>query len=242
MPKSKIPTVEPLPNSVTPDFNKSHDYWHKELTKAFAVQAKFLGRRKDLSESDLANMEESPARAAKAFMEMTDTKTHIRERVKEIIATGFPLEPRPDDKLVGMLTQGPIHIVSVCPHHWLPVEYEAFVSYIPVVGGTVIGLSKLARLALTLGKRPVLQEQLASDIADVLFADPNVPPEDAEWPSIQSSGAIVSLIGKHSCMSCRGVLSDALTMTVEKRGDFWVSQMEQRFYDNVSLIHKSRKR
>lgn len=213
--------------------------WTSKLEEAFKTVAEYLERDNDLSKSDKINMENTPKRVAKAFMEMTSTKTNIVNVLEEIIATGFPREAATTESM-GLITQGPIEIVSICPHHWLTVEYEAYISYIPEANGTVIGLSKIARLAQILGKRPVLQEQLTSDIADVLhftkgFGEPY-------WPNIQSLGSAVMLIGKHSCMSCRGVKSNALTTTAELRGRFRKGSMEQRFYQYIDACRSAKLR
>jgi GTP cyclohydrolase I len=153
-----------------------------------------------------------------------------------ILSTGFPMEKTASDP--GLITQGPIRLNSLCPHHLLPVIYEAYVSYLPQHGGTVLGLSKLARLSIELARRPVLQEQLTNDIADVLFAaeDTSANP----LPRIHSQGSAVQLVGKHTCMSCRGVLSDALTLTTSLRGAYaHNTSVKDEFYKSIESINRS---
>lgn len=168
--------------------------WTNKLEQAFDVVSEYLGRHNDLSPADLLNMKDSPRRVARAFQELTKTKTEIKRELKSIISKSFPTE---DSGIAGMVTQGPIEILSLCPHHWMTVKYEGFVSYLPSKGGMVLGLSKLVRLSQLLGQRPVLQEQLAADIADVLHSGDT--PNSVGWPSIQSDGSAVILIGNHSC-------------------------------------------
>lgn len=199
-----------------------------KLREAFEVVADYLGRDNDLTAVDRANMENTPDRVARAFMEMTRTRTEITQEINHIIETAFPAGAD-GLHMPGMIVQGPIEVISLCPHHWLNVHYEIFVGYIPETNGPVLGLSKLARLAIALGKRPVLQEDLTKDIANVLHCEVTRPQPRTLWPHIKSSGSIVRVIGKHSCMSCRGVGSNARTVTGERRGVFRKGNMELTF-------------
>ncbi len=226
-----------------------------ELHQAFATIVKYLGRNGDLTASEIANYADTPVRAAKAFTDLTASRSEITTDLKDILATGFPREEHDANYVAGLITQGPVQVFSYCPHHLLPVEYQAFVSYIPGSDGKVLGLSKLARIAKLLGRRPVLQEQLASDIADVLCANPPPRTEKAvmqesmgndkplppasRFPGIDSKGSAVLLTGKHSCMTCRGVSSDALTSVSELRGSFWNDGNEGKFYQAVQAINAS---
>ena len=105
----------------------------------------------------------------------------------------------------------------------------------------MLGLSKLARIAKILGKRPVLQEQLAADIADVLCApmkdpgsmDGSLKRLPFRFPALESDGSAVLLVGVHNCMCHRGVEENAKTMVCELRGSFLNEGMEQKFYSLV---------
>lgn len=211
--------------------NRSSSDLDESLLRAFESLIYYLGRHNDLSESDKANFADTAVRAAKAFRDLTATKTEIIEELNQILATGFPRDSGFD--CPGAITQGPIEIYGFCPHHLLQVHYHCYVSYLPKVNSNVLGLSKLARIARLLGKRPALQEQLAADIADVLYHT-----EESELPGITTDGSAVLLIGRHQCMSCRGVHSDALTSVTELRGNFWNNDMEQKFYQAVEAIRK----
>lgn len=203
------------------------------------------------TEADKANFADTPIRAAKAWNDLGQRvadslrnleasglltpKSAIYALVKSILATGFPM----DSSDTGLVTQGPILVDSLCPHHLLPVTYEAFVSYRPIANGHVLGLSKLARLALALAARPVLQEQLTADIADVLFYDTVADVSRTALPQILSGGSAAHLIGKHSCMSCRGVKSNALTVTTAVRGCFHKESFRNEFYSAMTSIRDS---
>lgn len=179
----------------------------------------------------LANFEGTELRCAKALLETCTSDERIVERLSDIIKTTFPVEHK-EQNAGGMITQGPISIDSTCPHHLYPVRYVCYVSYLPQ-NGQVLGLSKLSRISKILGRRPVLHEQLTSDIADVLYTDEDNP---GDFPSISSGGSAVMLVGLHSCMSCRGIHEDALTSVVELRGAYWEPGFEEKFYNAVESI------
>jgi len=220
---------------ITPSFHNDdihpENSAHPLLLKAFQLIHDYLSRDNDLSEADLANMADTPVRSAKAFASMVKTRTEIDKEIRHLLRTGFPMEKHEADYTPELITQGPIRVYSLCPHHLLSVEYDVFVSYIPAPDGMVLGLSKLARIVKTLSRRPVLQEQLASDIADVLSWT-----EGQKMPGIKSTGSAVSLVGKHSCMSCRGVESEAMTSSTALRKEFWKPEMEQKFYKAIELL------
>lgn len=241
-------------NHINAKHDKETQDLDPDLELAFHHLVKYL-KRGHTTESELANFEDTAVRAAKAFRELTASREDITTALQDILKTGFPRESH-DGQNAGLVTQGPIQVFSLCPHHLLQVEYSVFVSYIPNKdNGLVLGLSKLARIAKLLGRRPILQEQLASDIADVLHrphAAPllpehasstvqEVPAEenDTRFPGMASQGSAVLLTGKHSCMTCRGIHSSALTSVTELRGSFWKDSMEQKFYQAIAAINSS---
>ena len=218
------------PSSSNPDIHPHHSV-NPQLLEAFNLIVRYLNRHDDLTEADKANLSDTGVRAAKAFASMVTSRTVIDREIRHLLRTGFPMEKHGENYIPGLVTQGPVRVYSLCPHHLLPVEYDCFVSYIPSDEGMVLGLSKLARIVKTLSRRPVLQEQLASDIADVLCWTEGQP-----LPGIRSTGSAVSLVGKHSCMSCRGVESEAMTSSTALRAAFWNPEMEQKFYKAVELL------
>lgn len=82
---------------------------------------------------------------------------------------------------------------SMCPHHFLPVQYTVDIGYLPK--DCVIGLSKMPRVLQLLAKRPVLQEQYTQDIVDFLEKH------------LQPRGIAVKVTGIHLCVAMRGVKS-----------------------------------
>ncbi len=104
-----------------------------------------------------------------------------------------------------MVIMRDIPIYSHCEHHLAPFFGEAHIAYIP--NGSIVGLSKLARLAKALSQRLQVQERLTNQIANAL--------EDALKPR----GIAVVLQCRHLCMESRGVsMRGSQTITSAVRG------------------------
>lgn len=204
-----------------------------DIAKAYDTIIKWFNRDGKLNEAELENFNGSALRAAKALKEMYLSKTEIIEELTKLVNVSFPNPAASNNSLRSIVSQGRIALNSLCPHHLLPIRYELFIAYLPLPEGKVLGLSKISRIAITLAKRPVLQEQLAEDIADVFFGNGSMT-----YPSIKTEGSAVQLVGHHNCMACRGVMSAALTMTTAVRGVFENSDMEEKFYNNVEQLRR----
>jgi GTP cyclohydrolase I len=101
-----------------------------------------------------------------------------------------------------------IPFYSVCEHHLIPFFGKAHVVYIPKKG-RLTGLSKLVRVVEGYAKRPQVQENLTSQIADTLMK------------KLDPHGVFVIIEAEHLCMSMRGVKKPgALTVTSAVRGVF----------------------
>ncbi|MBI1197896.1 MAG: GTP cyclohydrolase I FolE [Phenylobacterium sp.] len=91
----------------------------------------------------------------------------------------------------GLVVLSDIPVVSWCEHHMASIRGVAHVAYLP--RDRVVGLSKLARLVETLGRRLQVQERLTAEIADALQA------------GLAPLGVGVVIRATHDCMSSRGV-------------------------------------
>lgn len=150
------------------------------------------------------NLFGTPARVARAYSELLEgISIHAQREIDQILRVTFPCDYQ------DMITIRDIQCWGLCPHHFLPVEYHIDLAYIPT--STVLGASKLPRLAILLAKRPVLQEQLTHDIAQCLqrTTDPQ--------------GVIVSVRGRHLCMQMRGVKANSTMVTTALTGLFKTS-------------------
>jgi GTP cyclohydrolase IA len=92
-----------------------------------------------------------------------------------------------------------IALFSLCEHHVIPFVGRAHVAYIPNVDGRITGLSKLARLVDVYARRPQVQENLTTQIADTIER------------VLQPRGVLVVIEAEHLCMSMRGVRKPGTT-------------------------------
>jgi GTP cyclohydrolase IA len=114
-----------------------------------------------------------------------------------------------------------ITINSFCEHHFVPMFGKAHIAYIP--NTSLIGLSKINRIARFFSQRPQLQERLTQQIADSLSA------------ILEIQDVAVYIEAKHFCVAARGVSDDqSLTITHELRGDFESNPMRrQEFFQMI---------
>jgi GTP cyclohydrolase I len=111
-----------------------------------------------------------------------------------------------NDEYSEMLISGPTDVWVLCPHHILPCLFKVHIGYIP--NGKVLGLSKFSRIAITLGKRPIMQETYSRELAEAFMK------------RLQPEGVGIYIIGKHGCIGCRGVNQDVEIKTCVLKGSF----------------------
>jgi GTP cyclohydrolase I len=100
-----------------------------------------------------------------------------------------------------------IPFYSMCEHHFLPFHGRAHVGYLP--DGRVVGISKLARVVEAFARRPQIQEQLTSQVAQAIM------------DTLQPDGVAVVIEAEHLCMTMRGVQKPGSRMiTSAMRGQF----------------------
>ncbi len=111
---------------------------------------------------------------------------------------------------------------GMCPHHLLPVIYRVSVAYLP--GARVLGISKLSRLVRLLSRRPVLQEDLTNELAEILHS------------RLETRGSAAYVEGLHLCMAARGIEAhEARVVTSAVRGVFRENPAtRQEFLDLVT--------
>lgn len=136
------------------------------------------------------DLQETPERVLKAFSELTAGQ---KENPKKILSKVF------DENSDELVILKDIEFVSLCEHHMLPFIGVAHVGYLP--NGKVVGLSKLARLVDCFAKRLQIQERMTRQIAESIMQHLNA----------KAAGVVV--VGKHSCMSCRGAKKPGASMT-----------------------------
>ena len=145
------------------------------------------------------NFKDTPFRILKSYYEIFEG-LHGSEEIKDILSTHFP------SNYTGIVVAKNIHCFSMCPHHFLPVEYYVDFGYIP--NERMLGISKLTRLVELLAKQPMLQEEFTFQVINML--DQYIKPK----------GAIIQVRGRHFCMVMRGVKQDSWTFTNKISGIF----------------------
>ena len=108
---------------------------------------------------DRPGLQDTPARAAKAFEYLT---RGYHQKLDEVINNAlFPSDSS------EMIVVKDIELYSMCEHHLLPFIGRAHVAYIPT--GKVLGLSKIARIVDMYARRLQIQEQLTTQIAETIM-------------------------------------------------------------------------
>jgi GTP cyclohydrolase I len=132
----------------------------------------------------------------------------------EEICAGLHVDPRkflhiiPAETHDEMVIVKDIPLYSLCEHHLLPFKGLAHIAYIPKEG-RIVGLSKLARVADMMARKPQIQERLATEIADLLYDE------------LRATGVMVVIEAEHMCIEMRGIKkpgSKAITSAL--RGGF----------------------
>lgn len=156
---------------------------------------------------------ETPRRIAEMY---TEIFSGMHTDPSEYLKVGFEVA---HDEMV-LLRNIPFY--SMCEHHFLPFHGEAHVGYVP--DGRVVGISKLARVVEGFARRPQIQEQLTSQIANAIM------------DALQPDGVAVVIEAEHLCMTMRGVKKPGSRMvTSAMRGRFKESALTRAEF--LSLVH-----
>lgn len=131
-----------------------------------------------------AGLLETPDRVARMYAEVFSSTTADTFEDYKIFDSNH------DQDEIILIKDIPFY--SMCEHHLLPFFGTATVAYIPK-NGKIIGLSKIPRLVDFVTKKPTLQENVTSEIADELTQ------------ILHPAGVAVIVKARHMCMEMRGV-------------------------------------
>jgi GTP cyclohydrolase I len=168
-------------------------------------------------DTEREGLKKTPERVAKMYVELLggmheDPKKHLTSTFTENY-----------DEIV-LLRDIPFY--SICEHHLMPFIGSAHVAYLPT--GSVLGISKLARIVDCFARRLQTQERLTFQIADFLME------------SLKSQGVAVIIESSHSCMTIRGIKKPGSVMvTSALRGIFRRDPKSRN--EVLSLMHNSNK-
>ncbi|HWQ90899.1 MAG TPA: GTP cyclohydrolase I [Clostridia bacterium] len=140
-------------------------------------------------------LKETPLRAAKALMEMTEGARMDTHQLTKMFQAECKVAVCHDMVIVEGIRE-----VGLCEHHLLPILMTITIGYIP--DKKILGLSKLSRIAGYFARRLQNQERTAHSIAT--FIEQIVTP----------LGVAVLIDGKHMCAMARGVRDTHSVMKV----------------------------
>lgn len=127
---------------------------------------------------------------------LVDTPKRIAEMYGELLM-GMDVDPKAELTVSyeeghrEMVILKDIPFYSMCEHHLLPFYGVVHIGYIPK--GSIVGVSKLARVVEILSRRLQLQERLTTQIAQTILE------------ALQPDGVAVVVEAEHMCMTIRGV-------------------------------------
>jgi GTP cyclohydrolase I len=173
----------------------------------------------------LAAIGEDPSREG-----LQETPRRIAEMYEEVFG-GMFTDPAEHLKVVFQVAHDEMVILrnipfySMCEHHFLPFHGEAHVGYIP--DGRIVGISKLARVVEGFARRPQVQEQLTSQIAEAIM------------DTLQPDGVAVVIEAEHLCVTMRGAKKPGSRLvTSAMRGNFKQSAVTRAEF--LSLVQSQR--
>lgn len=184
--------------SPTIETNLTADQKIEEIKFHFSQIMNVLGL--DLNDDSL---QDTPKRLAKMYVNEIFAGLHVEN---------FPAMTVIENKMNydQMVCVQNIEVMSMCEHHFQPIDGFATVAYIPKK--KVIGLSKINRVVEFFARRPQVQERLTKQIADCLQY------------ILDTEDIAVHINARHYCVIARGIRdSHSSTTTADLRGEFKVS-------------------
>lgn len=143
------------------------------------------------------HFEGTPARVARLYRELTSGSGVDASNMLKTF----------NSKHSELIVVSDIDFYSLCPHHLLIYRGKMHFGYVP--DAKIVGLSKIPRLIQAMASRPIVQEDLVSEIADTFMS------------VVNPFGCVVRATGRHDCVAVRGVkCHEAQMTTVALRGLF----------------------
>jgi len=194
--------------------DQDKQYMIEDAAKAYGD---FLTALKCDWENDPNSME-TPKRVAKAY---------VNDLWSGRYTAMSPITSFPSDGYDGIVIERNIPLNSMCSHHHQTIGGVVHIGYIAGAEGQVIGLSKLNRIVELFGRRGAIQEQLTSAIHNAVnkITDGNL-------------GVIVTIVGTHNCVSCRGVKHQGAAMVTTKANGVFKENnnlARKEFFDSLKI-------
>ena len=180
----------------------------KAVTEILSAVGEDVGRE---------GIKETPVRVAEMYAELL---SGMREDPKQHLSKVFTEDY---DEIVLLRD---ISFYSICEHHLMPFIGSAHVAYLPA--GSVLGVSKLARIVDCFARRLQVQERLTDQIADFIM------------DGLKPRGVAVVLEASHSCMTIRGIKKPGSVMVTSSLRGIFKRDPKSRS-EIMSLMHKGNK-
>ena len=140
---------------------------------------------------------------------LLDTPKRVVDAYRDWFS-GYSLDPaaylrRTFEEVAGydeLIVLRNIEFESHCEHHMAPIIGRAHVGYLP--SNKIVGISKLARVVDSYGRRFQVQEKLTAEIARCIS------------DVLKPRGVGVVIEGVHQCMTTRGVHKARVSMVTSK--------------------------
>ncbi|KUI62846.1 GTP cyclohydrolase 1 [Cytospora mali] len=156
----------------------------------------------------------TPERYAKAMLSLTKG---YQQNIKDIV--GSAIFPEGHSEMVIVKD---IEIFSMCEHHLVPFTGKMHIGYIP--NQSVIGISKLPRIAEIFARRLQIQERLTRDVANAVIE------------VLAPQGVAVVMESSHLCMVMRGVeKTSTTTITSCVLGCFERNEIRNEFLSLIGI-------
>jgi GTP cyclohydrolase I len=168
------------------------------------------------------NSADTPKRVAKAY---------VNDLWKGRFSPMSDITSFPSDGYDGIVIERNIPLTSMCSHHHQTIGGVVHIGYVVGLEGRVIGLSKLNRIVEHFGRRGAIQEQLTSAIHQAV-----------DKITENNKGVIVTVVGTHNCVSCRGVKHQGASMVTTKASGVFMdnnNQARKEFFDSIKINNGS---
>lgn len=157
---------------------------------------------------------DTPTRVVKAYKEYF---AGYGQNAGDILDTTFSEVAGYDD----MVMLRDIPFASHCEHHVAPFYGRVHVAYLP--NGSVVGISKIARIVDMFARRLQIQEAMTAQIASAI------------GEHLNPRGVAVLIEAVHTCMAVRGVEKpNVATITTQFTGEFKSNPVLQARFMEVS--------
>ena len=159
---------------------------------------------------------DTPARVVRAYEEFF---SGYQEDPEDMLTRTFEEVEGYDD----MVMLRGIDLQSHCEHHMVPILGQAHIAYLP--DRRVVGISKLARVLDSFGRRLQTQETMTAQVANAI------------QNALKPKGVAILVDAKHQCMTTRGVKKPNVSMvTTRFTGHFKDNaELRDRFYQHIKL-------